>query len=1258
MEICKKLSPISLIGHGIGIDHNLFKPITDPKNSEGDSQNRRIDITTFHVDQSCYFNHKSHLKIINMKKLACICLFGLLFITAHAQVGVGTTTPHVSAALDISSTTKGVLIPRMTTEQRDAIATPLAGLQILNLDDYCLDIYDGTGWIKNCGFKIIGTDTAQATMGTIANYGGGARTDAVAFSIGTKGYVGTGHDGTSNKKDFWEFDPATNTWTQKADFGGTARTSAVGFSINTKGYIGTGLDGAYKSDFWEYDPSTNAWTQKAGLPASGRVDAVGFSIGGNGYIGTGLYPPTDNMLSDMWEYYPASNHWANKIDFPWDATSLVAFSNSTYGYVGIGEFRSSLWGDFLDQYFYQFNPAGSGTWTQMPNFPGSDRHSAIGVSIGAYGYVGTGKPFPLAFYNDLYEFNTNLNTWTAMPNLSISGRAYATAFAVNGVIYIGTGYDGTPKSDFAAFERFPSGPAYAQTLDLSDAGSISDGMWRKELNKLKTEHLIDINTSGRTLSHPANRPFYVTGSFGDILNGAEFRRNDGKYGIGIGTNYLYAAGSEPSGTIGLAAKGVDGNVAFYTNGSQKMVLTAGGNLGIGLYPHAPLQLASTLANRKFVLYETVNNDHQFFGLGVNTGLLRYQVGSTANDHVFYAGVNATTSTELMRIKGNGNVGIGSSAPNAPLQFSNTIQNRKIVLNETANNDHQFAGMGYNTNVLRFQSEATTSDHVFYAGVNSTTSNELLRIKGNGNVGIGTSAPNASLQFANALQNRKIVLYEGANNDHEYYGLGINGNALRYQVDNAASNHVFYAATGSSASTELMRIQGNGSVGIGTSPANASAILDVSSTTKGVLIPRMTTAQRTAVATPATGLLVFDITTNSFWFRGSSSWLELSDNLDTEVFRNGPDKIYMALTDSVGIGTNNPAYKLDVKTSSNNYGISHTDGDRQIATWVGDGGEIGTVSNHSFRLFANNGINQFTLLPNGNIGINLSSVPANRFDIAHGAARSGLHATGRPLYVTGTLSDASNGVEIRDVDGTQGVGLGRNTVYAAGSWADQNIGLAGKGVLGCVLMSTNGTERVRVSGAGNVGIGNMAPHAPLHFANSTANRKIVLFEQADNNHQYYGFGVNGNILRYQVDGLVSDHVFYAASGINNSNELMRIKGDGNVTISGSVAVESFIAPTLLNGFSNYGFGYANVGYYKDKMGRVFLRGMVNNVNNPTGLIVFNLPAGYRPSASGRLVYTTTSNATMGRVDVMANGDVVVQTGTAGWISLDGISFKAD
>ena len=60
-----------------------------------------------------------------------------------------------------------------------------------------------------------------------------------------------------------------------------------------------------------------------------------------------------------------------------------------------------------------------------------------------------------------------------------------------------------------------------------------------------------------------------------------------------------------------------------------------------------------------------------------------------------------------------------------------------------------------------------------------------------------------------------------------------------------------------------------------SAAGASSILDIKSINKGLLIPRMTTAQRTAIAAPAKGLIVFDITTNSFWFYNGTAWSQLS-----------------------------------------------------------------------------------------------------------------------------------------------------------------------------------------------------------------------------------------------------------------------------------------------------------------------------------------------------------------------------------------------
>ena len=68
-------------------------------------------------------------------------------VSSRAQVGIG-TTPAASAQLDVSSTTKGFLPPRMTSSQRDAIASPAAGLVIFNSTTNSLQLYTGSGWIS------------------------------------------------------------------------------------------------------------------------------------------------------------------------------------------------------------------------------------------------------------------------------------------------------------------------------------------------------------------------------------------------------------------------------------------------------------------------------------------------------------------------------------------------------------------------------------------------------------------------------------------------------------------------------------------------------------------------------------------------------------------------------------------------------------------------------------------------------------------------------------------------------------------------------------------------------------------------------------------------------------------------------------------------------------------------------------------------------------------------------------------------------
>jgi hypothetical protein len=100
-------------------------------------------------------------------------------------------------------------------------------------------------------------------------------------------------------------------------------------------------------------------------------------------------------------------------------------------------------------------------------------------------------------------------------------------------------------------------------------------------------------------------------------------------------------------------------------------------------------------------------------------------------------------------------------------------------------------------------------------------------------------------------------------------------------------------------------------------------------------------------------------------------------------------------------------------------------------------------------------------------------------------------------------------------------------------------------------------------------------------------------------------------------------------------------------------EQFIAPTLLNSWTNFGSGYNPAGYYKDPFGIVHLRGVIQTGASP--FIIFRLPAGYLPA--NQEMFSVTANNAYGRVDVLTTGDVQFQAGNNTFVSLDGITFRA-
>lgn len=135
----------------------------------------------------------------------------------------------------------------------------------------------------------------------------------------------------------------------------------------------------------------------------------------------------------------------------------------------------------------------------------------------------------------------------------------------------------------------------------------------------------------------------------------------------------------------------------------------------------------------------------------------------------------------------------------------------------------------------------------------------------GNVGIGTASPLVKLVVSNGGANG-LEINPAATTTLTTY----NRSTLAYSALRVTAN-VFTIQTGAVTPTTTFTLDSSGNVGIGTTAPNASAILDVQSTTKGVRMPNMTTAQKNAITSPAAGLMVFDTTLAKLCVYTGAAW---------------------------------------------------------------------------------------------------------------------------------------------------------------------------------------------------------------------------------------------------------------------------------------------------------------------------------------------------------------------------------------------------
>lgn len=293
--------------------------------------------------------------------------------------------------------------------------------------------------------------------------GGGARSAANGWCIGTAAYVCCGLDSNSFKRSMWMYNPATDIWTQMESLGGATgsgldRNLSMSFQIGNKAYmVGGQGSNPYYNDTWEYDAVTDSWSQKQTFGGGGRRAGVGFAANGKGYVGLGQ--STTGLRNDMWEYNPSTNTWIARANFPGTARRLAAcFVISNRAYIGTGDDGA------FKQDMFEYDPA-TNAWTPKANFPGTPRYSTVSFTMYNKGYIGLGYDNTLQNTDDIWEYNPSTNSWIFKDIFPGSKRSNATAVVTpNNKCYVGLGYDTLLREDWWEFDPTIDGISEQQYL--------------------------------------------------------------------------------------------------------------------------------------------------------------------------------------------------------------------------------------------------------------------------------------------------------------------------------------------------------------------------------------------------------------------------------------------------------------------------------------------------------------------------------------------------------------------------------------------------------------------------------------------------------------------------------------------------------------------------------------------------------------------------------------------------------------------------
>jgi hypothetical protein len=1204
---------------------------------------------------------------MQLKKLFTLFWMSLvLCLPGFSQVGIGTLTPDPSSTLDVTSTTSGLLVPRMTTTQRLAIITPADGLLVFDITTDTYWYFKSSTWTElvSSGWSLLGntgTNPPTQFIGTTDNK------DLVFKVNGIRsGLLNIGSDNTFlgyNAGFIGSGNVAMGSYAlmTHGSFGNTAIGEYAMYS-GTGGFLCTAIgQGALGHDDGGNLETAVGAQALANVTFGGQNTAVGYEALNHTTTGaSNTAVGNDALYSNTWAggSTAVGDHalYSNVSNFDNTAVGYNALTTSNGGDGNTAVGSESLWhattgnhNTSLGAYSMQTNTTGSYNtalgWQSLGGNTTGNYNIAIGmlalssnttgqnnVSIGNYSGTGTttgsGNVF-IGYQSGSSETGDNklyiANSGTSTP--LIYGDFANSVMGINGQVGIGTQ---TPNTNFQLHVYNSAAPAMSNILIGPWWGGSpgAPGAW------------INSATAGGTCG------LSVGGSRG---NGGVYWNDDTQ-------PYMFIQSANP---VLIQPGGASQYVGIGTiNPTNKLHVSSINPLRLEGLQEQPVSTEALVVASNGVVYKGGSGSGLSWSLTGNSN-----TDSTAN---FIGTTNAqamifkTNNAERIRINMTGNVGIGTINPLSPLHISKnatgdidmirlqrqgtpgTDLSRISFYSPNENNDPvDYGEIGVHVMDLASGDEAANIE--FWTKGKGDPIEKTVTIGGKGEVDILstlhvhqtiTGESNISGIGSYILNQKPTLIWEE----------GTSSDDTLVVANDAGWKEIQFKPGG----TQIMNIRSDGNVGIGTLHPSVAAMLDISSTTKGFLAPRMNTAERITLASIAVdGLLVYDTDIHAYfvyregsvnnweqqlgsstgWSTGGNSGINTSvnflgttDNQDLvfKVNNQNAGRLSSSATTLFGYQAG------DVNTAGHNTfigwwaGKANTSGDNNIGL-----GEEALVQNTV-------GINNIAI---GSQAMSNVINSWNNIAIGNGALASGVFTNGGTPWNGFNVAIGNGALQNNQPgstsNGIQNTGVGHNTLYAnTKGTANTAVGYRSMGsntTAGCNVAigdSALFTQSFDNSGSAyrtnNTAIGNAAlfNNQPTMQGTSGNNNTATGFHALYSNTTGWGNVANG------------DHALWANT-IGPGNSAFGYRAlESNTTLQNNVAVgtDALRTQSFSNGGTVISSGNTAVGYQALYFNQptTSLNGIQNTAVGFNALQ--NNSTGYNNAAFGftALIYNTTGS----------------------------------